>query len=250
MKKVVGMFLSRRAAIVAALCFTAYTPLQAATPPAKLLVSSDPVRDSAVKEPVTAITMEFAEPVELLGLTVYGAPEGVIEAFEKDYASDAKVEPQKRFSIALPAPLSAPGTYKFSYLVTSKSVASLNGFVDFTIEGAYPEPILLTSNPVDGEALSAPLGNVSMELDTEVLLLSLDVTRVDGDGDEISVTNVATLVDGLTPETQTAVGKSFTYPLDPALTPPGSYSVNYALIAKRADGTETAHIGIINFTVE
>jgi methionine-rich copper-binding protein CopC len=223
---------------------------QAATPPAKMLVTSSPAKDSVTKEPVSEIALEFAEPVELLGVTVYGAPEGVIEAFEKDYAAATPVKPQTSFAIVLPAPLTAAGSYKFSYLVTGKSVASLNGFVDFTIEGQYPEPIILTMSPAEGETRTAPLTQIDMEVDREVTLLSLDLQRIDTVGDEISVATIASPVDGLTPATQPQTGKGFAFPVDPALTPPGRYAVNYGLIVKQADGTETATTGTVNFTVE
>jgi methionine-rich copper-binding protein CopC len=222
----------------------------AATPPAKMLVSSSPAKDSVTTDPVSEIALEFAEPVELLGVTIYGAAEGVIEAFEKDYAGETPVKRAKRFAIALPAPLAAPGRYKFSYLVTSASIASLNGFFDFTIAGQYPDPKILTMTPTDGETLTAPLTQIDLQLDREVTLLSLDLQRIDGDGDAIAVSTVQAFVDGLTPATQPQTGKGFAFPVDPALTPPGRYAVNYGLIVKQADGTETATTGTVNFTVE
>ena len=115
------------------------TIAEAKTPAAKMLVQSSPAQDSVQNEAVASVKLDFAEPVELLGVTIYGAPEGVIEAFEKDYSTKKPATKRRTFTIKLPAPLTHAGTYKFSYLVTCKSVPSLNGFIDFTIaEPAKP----------------------------------------------------------------------------------------------------------------
>lgn len=134
------MTLNDKVTLAAALSLAVLVTAAAATPPAKLLVASSPAEDSVTIEPVTQITLQFAKPVELLSLEIYGAQGGVITAFEKDYASKAPVKRQQRFSVPLPAPLTAPGSYQLSYLVTSKSVPSLNGFIDFRIEDGDAGP--------------------------------------------------------------------------------------------------------------
>jgi methionine-rich copper-binding protein CopC len=110
-------------------------PTFAATPPAKMLVASAPARDSESKAAVDRVSLSFAEQVELLSVTILLPDESEREVFQASYEPGAAKKKGKAFDFPLAEPLTVPGRYKISYLLTSKSVKSLNGFIDFEIAG-------------------------------------------------------------------------------------------------------------------
>lgn len=111
------------------------TPAIAATPAASMLVASSPSRDFETKASIDRVTLEFVEVAELLSVTIIAPDESEVDVFQASYAKGAKPIKGKSFDFPLATPLTAPGRYKVSYLIKTKSVPSLNGFIDFEIMG-------------------------------------------------------------------------------------------------------------------
>lgn len=111
------------------------TPAFAATSVDKMLVASSPLGNLETKTAIDRVTLEFAEVAELLSVAITAPDEIEIEVFQASYAKGAKPTKGKSFDFPLAAPLTAPGRYKVSYLIKTKSVPSLNGFIDFEIMG-------------------------------------------------------------------------------------------------------------------
>ena len=109
------------------------TPALAATPVDKMLVASSPLSNLETKAAIDRVTLEFAEVAELLSVTIAAPDESEVEVFQASYTKGAKPTKGKVFDFTLATPLTAPGRYKVSYLIKTKSVPSLNGFIDFEI---------------------------------------------------------------------------------------------------------------------
>lgn len=107
-----------------------------------MLVASTPAKDSTVEAGLVAITLTFAEPAEVISVTLRLPDDSEVVAAREAPAGRGR---QKEVRYRLPAPLEQPGRYTISYLLISRSFKSLNGFIDFQIPGeaatdAAPEP--------------------------------------------------------------------------------------------------------------
>ena len=107
-----------------------------------MLVASTPAKDSTVGVGLDTIALTFAEPADLISVILRLPDDSEIEPAPEAPSGRGR---QKDFRYRLPAMLEQPGSYSISYLLTSKSFKSLNGFIDFQIAGeaqteAAPEP--------------------------------------------------------------------------------------------------------------
>lgn len=101
-----------------------------------MLVSSSPAADSAQRDGISAIALNFAEPAKLISVTLYLPDDSEISVYPSDDDIDAAVTKGKTFNFKLATPVSAAGQYKISYLLTPESFKSLNGFIDFEVPEA------------------------------------------------------------------------------------------------------------------
>lgn len=225
-------------------------PAAAQSPQSAKVIQSYPAAESVLKEqPLTAVRLEFDKPVELVDLTIYGAPEGEINIYPPDGAAPQSTAPATVFELPLPTALTDVGDYKLSYLVTGKSVKSLNGFINFKLQGKYPPPEFYVQIPYDGSYLSEPLTQISMNLDQVITLRSLDLVRITGVDDNISIETIAAVVGADTPVTSELTGQEFEFPVDPSLTPPGKYGITYSFTVSHPDGSMTDTTRTAKFTV-
>ena len=97
-----------------------------------MLVASSPAKDGIVTKGIDTIILTFAEPAEVISVTVRLPDDTEINA-QPETGSRRLRQLQVRFS--LPSPLATGGDYTISYLLTSKSFMSLNGFIEFEIAG-------------------------------------------------------------------------------------------------------------------
>lgn len=111
-----------------------------------MLVASTPAKDSTVDAGLDTITLTFAEPADVISVTLRLPDDSAIEPEPQPVAGRGR---QKDFRYRLPAPLVQPGSYTISYLLTSKSFKSLNGFIDFRIAGE--EPVAIGENAAEPE---------------------------------------------------------------------------------------------------
>lgn len=105
-------------------------------PADRMLVASTPGTEATIAPGLARVTLRFAEPVRLLDVTIRADDDsGEITVFEADHAQGVAKRKATEFALPLPAPLTARGRYSLSYLLTSRSHRSLNGFVYFTVGG-------------------------------------------------------------------------------------------------------------------
>ena len=97
-----------------------------------MLVASSPAKDGIVTKGIDTIGLTFAEPAEVISVTVRLPDDTEISA-QPETASRRRRQMQVRYR--LPHPLALEGDYTISYLLTSKSFKSLNGFIEFEIAG-------------------------------------------------------------------------------------------------------------------
>ena len=107
-----------------------------------MLLASTPAKDSTVEAGLETITLTFAEPAEVISVTLRLPDDSEVDATREEPAGRGR---QTGVRYRLPVPLTQPGSYAISYLLTSKSFKSLNGFIDFRIAGEAatdpaPEP--------------------------------------------------------------------------------------------------------------
>jgi methionine-rich copper-binding protein CopC len=122
---------------------------------ASLLVSSSPADDAISKDAVAEVTLTFARKVELFSVTI-AAPDGTeVVLHQTDYTPGAPRLTGMDFSFVLPEALTAPGSYTISYLLKTKGIKSLNGFLSFTIEPEFAAPGELTTAPDAGDQQTA-----------------------------------------------------------------------------------------------
>lgn len=114
--------------------------------PSDMLVASSPAKDSIVAEGIETIVLTFAEPAEVVSVTVRLADDTEVNA-EPETPSLRRKQKQVRYR--LPGPLAEAGGYKISYLLTSKSFKSLNGFIDFEITGDSGSTVPRASAPLE-----------------------------------------------------------------------------------------------------
>ncbi|MCU0948295.1 MAG: copper resistance protein CopC [Porphyrobacter sp.] len=100
---------------------------------AALLVGSSPARDASTAEPVSEVTLAFTRKVELFSVTITTPGGEEVVLYQTDYAPGTPKLTGKDFAFTLPEPLGEPGTYVISYLLETKGITSLNGFISFTI---------------------------------------------------------------------------------------------------------------------
>jgi methionine-rich copper-binding protein CopC len=131
------------AVLIASFVMAVAMPSIAATPASHMLVGSTPTKDMQSKAGVDRISLSFAETVELLSVTITLPDQSEQEVFQASYQKGADRKKGKAFEFPLVTPITTPGRYTISYLLTSKSVKSLNGFIDFEIlgDGALDVPV-------------------------------------------------------------------------------------------------------------
>ena len=100
-----------------------------------MLVASTPAKDSTVEAGLDTITLTFAEPAEVISVTLRLPDDSEMAPVPEAPARRGR---QKDYRYRLLAPLEQPGSYAISYLLISKSFKSLNGFIDFQIAGEEP----------------------------------------------------------------------------------------------------------------
>jgi len=128
----------RRLAIAAALLALPTVPATAQKIEARaMLVASTPAKDSVVAAGTQTIELNFAEPAELISVTLRLPDDSEMEAEPEDGERGKR---KTQFRYRLPAPIAQPGSYSLSYLLVSRSFKSLNGFIDFRIEGETAPP--------------------------------------------------------------------------------------------------------------
>lgn len=226
------------------------TPVAAETiNAATLLTASTPAKDQSGKEPVESISLSFADEAELFSVTVSGPDNQDIVLFDTDYTTNKPTKKGREFSFNLPEPLSKPGYYSISYFLKTQKIPSLNGFIHFTIEPEFPAPTF-ASSPGPDEELTGPLAQISLQLDSKVDLILLDVQRVTMQGDEVVLTPVQNFMDGSTPETSVRSDSEFTFPLATPLTEPGDYTMSYVYSVTNPDGSISSFPGMVNFMVK
>ena len=108
-----------------------------------MLVASTPANESVLDAVPQQIEMTFAEPAEVLSVTLRLPDDSEVSAEPGDTSISGKA---RQFRFRLPEMPSLPGNYSISYLLVSKSFKSLNGFIHFRIPGP-PEP----ENPAQAE---------------------------------------------------------------------------------------------------
>lgn len=133
------MMAMRDILIAAALAGALATPAAAEKlEPRAMLVASAPARDSVVAAGTDTIELRFAEPAEVLSVSLRLPDDSEMTAEPEEQAMRGDLK--TRFRFRLPQPLQQPGSYSLSYLLVSRSFKSLNGFIDFRIEGEPAPP--------------------------------------------------------------------------------------------------------------
>lgn len=122
---------------LAALCAVSTSAVIIAAPvaPDKMLVASMPAEGSMPKASVETISLKFAETVELLNVSLVAPDGSEQQVFVASFEPDAPKAKGRAFDFSLATPATSPGRYSISYLLTSKSIKSLNGYVYFEIAG-------------------------------------------------------------------------------------------------------------------
>ncbi len=157
----------------------------------KMLLSSTPAADAVTDAPVEAVSLTFAEKAELLSVTL-AAPDGMEqEVFQQSFEPGSPKKTGKAFEFALDNAATMPGRYTLSYLLTSGTFKSLNGFVHFEIAGAAAAdvpvsdtvaPDLIEMQPAEMATVAGPVADVLMRFGSkvrliEVVLIAPDQTR-------------------------------------------------------------------------
>ncbi|NJM51445.1 MAG: copper resistance protein CopC [Sphingomonadales bacterium] len=206
------------------------------------IIQSFPAEEEVlIEQPLTTVRLKFDKPVELVFLSVFDPSGEEISVYPPDGDAPQPKAPAKDFELPLPTALTEAGDYFFSYLVTGKSVKSLNGSIYFKLQGKYPPAQLEWQVPYNGAVRSEPLTEVVMNFDQVVTLQSIDLVRMvevdDGNSIETVIEPVVTIVGADTPVTGDLTGQKFKFPVDPSLTPPGRYGMNYSFTVSHPDGS-------------
>jgi methionine-rich copper-binding protein CopC len=216
---------------------------------ATLLVSSSPMRDASAAEPVSEVTLAFAAKVELFSVTITAPDGSEVPVYQTDYAPGTPKLTGKDFAFTLAEPLTQTGTYSLSYLLQTKGISSLNGFLSFTIEPRFPAPKVVAITPGPGEEVAAPLTELTLELERAADLVMFDLQRVEANGDEVAITTIQSFIDDQTPETSIRTDTRFSFTLAQPLSAPGDYSVVYGYTVTNPDGSLSSVTDMANFTV-
>ena len=147
------MMVMRKILIAAALAGALATPGAAEKlEPRAMLVASTPGRDGVVAAGTATIELSFAEPAEVLSMSLRLPDDSEMTAAPEEGTRPG--DRKTRFRYRLPQPLQQPGSYSLSYLLVSRSFKSLNGFIDFRIEGEPAPPATeetVASEPMETE---------------------------------------------------------------------------------------------------
>lgn len=217
---------------------------------ATLLVSSLPAHDASGIEPVSEVTLAFAAKVELFSVTITAPDGSEVPVYQTDYAPGTPKLTGKDFTFTLPEALTQTGTYSISYLLKTKGISSLNGFISFTIEPRFPAPKVVAVTPGPGEEIAAPLTDLTLELERPADLVMFDLQRVEANGDEVTITTIQSFIDDQTPETSIRNAASFAFTLAEPLAEPGEYSIAYSYAVTNPDGSQSSVTDIANFTIK
>jgi methionine-rich copper-binding protein CopC len=216
---------------------------------ATLLVSSSPARDASAAEPVSEVTLAFADKVELFSVTITAPNGSEVPVYQTDYAPETPKLTGKDFAFTLAEPLTQTGTYTLSYLLETKGISSLNGFISFTIEPRFLAPKVVAITPGPGEEIAAPLSELTLELERAADLVMFDLQRIESNGDEVAITTIQSFIDDQTPETAIRTDTRFSFTLAEPLTTPGDYSVAYGYSVTNPDGSLSSVTDMANFTI-
>jgi methionine-rich copper-binding protein CopC len=216
---------------------------------ATLLVSSSPARDASGKAAVAEVSLAFARKVELFSVTITTPAGEEVVLYQTDYAPGTTKLAGKDFAFTLPEALTQPGTYAISYLLETKGIKSLNGFINFTIEPEFPAPRVVSMSPAAGEELTGPVTVLELELDGAADLVTFDLRQVTMQDGEAAVATIHSFIDDQTPETSIRNADSFAFPLAEPLAAPGDYAIVYGYTVTNPDGSQTAVTGEANFTI-
>jgi methionine-rich copper-binding protein CopC len=217
---------------------------------ATLLTGSSPANDASGKEAVAEVTLAFARKVELFSVTIITPVGEEVVLYQTDYAPGTPKLAGKDFSFTLPEALAQPGSYMISYLLETKGIDSLNGFINFTIEPEFPAPRVVTITPAAGDELAGPVTVLELELDGAADLVMFDLQRVEANGDEVAVTTIQSFIDDQTPETSIRNGASFAFTLPEPLAEPGDDTIAYGYAVTNPDGSLSSVTDMANFTIK
>lgn len=217
---------------------------------ATLLTGSSPANDASGKEAVAEVTLAFAAKVELFSVTIITPVGDEVTLYQTDYAPGTPKLAGKDFSFTLPEALTEPGSYMISYLLETKGIDSLNGFINFTIEPEFPAPRVVTITPAAGEEVAGPVTVLELELESAADLVMFDLQRVTTQGDEVATTIIQSFIDDQTPETSIRNAASFAFPLAEPLAAPGDYAIVYGYTVTNPDGTMSSVTDQANFTIK
>lgn len=216
---------------------------------ATLLTGSSPANDASGKEAVAEVTLAFAAKVELFSVTIITPVGEEVVLYQTDYAPGTPKLAGKDFSFTLPEALTEPGSYMISYLLETRGIDSLNGFINFTIEPEFPAPRVVTITPAAGDELAGPVTVLELELESAADLVMFDLQRVEANGDEVAATTIQSFIDDQTPETSIRNAASFAFPLAEPLAAPGDYAIVYGYTVTNPDGTMSSVTDQANFTI-
>jgi methionine-rich copper-binding protein CopC len=217
---------------------------------ATLLTGSSPANDASGKEAVAEVTLAFARKVELFSVTIITPVGEEVTLYQTDYAPGTPKLAGKDFVFTLPEALTEPGSYMISYLLETKGIDSLNGFINFTIEPEFPAPRVVTITPAAGEEVAGPVTVLELELESAADLVMFDLQRVTTQGDEVATTIIQSFIDDQTPETSIRNAASFAFPLAEPLAAPGDYAIVYGYTVTNPDGTMSSVTDQANFTIK
>jgi hypothetical protein len=218
------------------------------------VIKSFPAKEEVlIEQPLTSVRLEFDKPVELVLLSIYDSSNEEISVYPPDGDAPQSTSPAKVFEVPLPTALTEVGEYRLSYLVTGKSVKSLNGYIYFKLQGKYPPAKFNWQVPYNGAVRSEPLTEVVMKLDQVITIKSLDLVRMvevdNGTSPETAMETVAAIVGADTPVTTALTAQEFKFPVDPSLTPPGDYGIKYSFTVSHPDGSVSETTRTDKFTV-
>lgn len=241
-----GLFGTALLLVAAPMCAAIAEPLSAD----KMLVASSPAADGFANAPLETISLSFAEPVRLLSVTLSAPEDSQQEIFQQSYAAKAPKKKGKSFDFALPVAARQPGRYTLSYLLTSKSFKSLNGFVHFeiaaTASGGVPisdliAPDLIETQPAERSTVVGPLSDVMLRFGStvrliEVVVIAPDQTRYGLVGPQ---------------EVDTAEEASvFVLPFADPVSMRGTWLIDYTVHQKDADGAWFETSAYTSFIIE
>ncbi len=216
---------------------------------ATLLVSSSPAKDASGKDAVAEVSLAFARKVELFSVTITTPAGEEVVLYQTDYSPGTPKLAGKDFAFTLPETLTQPGSYAISYLLETKGIKSLNGFINFTIEPEFPAPRVVTITPAAGDELAGPVTVLELELDGAADLVLFDLQQLTMQDGEVAVTTIQSFIDDKAPETSIRNAASFAFPLAEPLAAPGDYAIVYGYTVTNPDGTMSAVTDQANFTI-